>query len=200
VAEDRTSIIVEELKPARVNFSARLEDGRILVASARCPLLEAARVLLAKGVDPGTVLEMQHQGSAIVAMRGKLGKLAGLTVTENNKIGPTFAKYVPFDRAAIVDGRLSLQRLAQDGENELPGTLPPFEPDRISTRHAAVPTRVAPVPQNAETTIADAYRAALLRDAAQLPKRKRHQFLRQRLILIKREQAQHKDAQHGQHP
>jgi hypothetical protein len=32
--------------------------------------------------------------------------------------------------------------------------------------------------QHHHTTIADAYRAALLRGSAQLPKRKRHQFLR----------------------
>ena len=34
-----------------------------------------------------------------------------------------------------------------------------------------------------------AYRAALLRGAAQLPKRRRHQFLRQRLAQLKAEQA-----------
>lgn len=43
------------------------------------------------------------------------------------------------------------------------------------------------------TVVGEAYRQALLRGAAQLPKRKRHQFLKQRLILIKREQAQHKE-------
>jgi hypothetical protein len=50
------------------------------------------------------------------------------------------------------------------------------------------------------TTIAAAYRVALLRAASQIPKRLRHSFLRQRLILIGREQAQHKEAQHGHHP
>jgi hypothetical protein len=49
--------------------------------------------------------------------------------------------------------------------------------------------------------LAAAYRAALLRAASQIPKRLRHSFLRQCLILIKREQSQHKEeVGHGQHP
>lgn len=76
-------------------YAAQLGE-RVLVESARCPLLESARVLLAEDHDFETVLEMVHRGSPIVAMRGQLGKLAGLTVTENDRVGPIFSKYVPF--------------------------------------------------------------------------------------------------------
>lgn len=50
------------------------------------------------------------------------------------------------------------------------------------------------------TVVGEAYRSALLRGAAQLPKRERHAFLRQRLALIKlakarveQRQPQHKE-------
>jgi hypothetical protein len=87
------------VKPTGSNgrYSARLGE-RLLLASARCPLLESARLLLAEGVAPETVLEMQHSGSPIVAMRGRLGELAALTVVENKNEGPVFRKFVPFDR------------------------------------------------------------------------------------------------------
>jgi hypothetical protein len=61
------------------------------------------------------MLEMQHLGSAIVAMTGKLGRLADLNVIENDKVGPIFAKYMPFDRASLVEGHFPLQGGAQGG-------------------------------------------------------------------------------------
>jgi hypothetical protein len=59
-------------------FAARL-DGRELCVSTK-PFLDDARVLLAEGADPATVLEMRHDGSATVAMRSTVGTAAGLTV------------------------------------------------------------------------------------------------------------------------
>jgi hypothetical protein len=87
----------------RGRYSAWLGD-RVLVTSARTPLLDAARVLLAEGLDPATVLEMQHAGSAIVAMRGQSGKLARLTVRESDRDGPAFAPFKPFEHPPHVDG------------------------------------------------------------------------------------------------
>jgi len=80
-------------------FSTRLPDGRELVPRARCPLFESARVLVAEGRDPDTVLEMIHIGASHVAMSGRLRRLAELTVAEGANYGPDFAKFTPFDRA-----------------------------------------------------------------------------------------------------
>ena len=82
-------IIIEELKPKRTHFAARLEKGRVLIASTRCPLLESARLLLAEGHDPETRLELWHKGAA--SMTGLLGKLARLTVDEGTT-GPVFRR------------------------------------------------------------------------------------------------------------
>jgi hypothetical protein len=59
-------------------FTARL-GGRTLCTSTK-PFLDAARVLLAEGIDPETVLHMRHLGSATVALRSTIGTTAGLTV------------------------------------------------------------------------------------------------------------------------
>jgi hypothetical protein len=45
-------------------FEARV-DGRLICARSRQPFLDAARVLLAEGVDPAAVIVMRHAGSAI---------------------------------------------------------------------------------------------------------------------------------------
>jgi hypothetical protein len=74
-------------------FAARL-DGRELCASTK-PFLDAARVLMAEGVDPATVLQMRHADSATVAMRSTVGTAAGLTVLEGD-LGPRFAQWRAF--------------------------------------------------------------------------------------------------------
>jgi hypothetical protein len=90
----------------------------VLVPSARCPLLESARVLLAEDRAPDTVLELQHRGSPIVAMRGKIATFAGLTVTENDRLGPIFSKYVPFSGPVASDSAAVLQGVAQEAQIE----------------------------------------------------------------------------------
>jgi hypothetical protein len=60
-----------ELVPAGASkFTARL-DGRDLCVSTK-PFLDAARVLMAEGADPATVLQIRHDGSATVALRSTL--------------------------------------------------------------------------------------------------------------------------------
>jgi hypothetical protein len=71
-------------------------EGRELIASARTPLFDAARKLLALGHSPDTTLEMLHAGSTMVAMRGRIGKLAKLMVRENDAKGPTIGLWKPF--------------------------------------------------------------------------------------------------------
>ena len=61
-------------------FAGRL-DGRDLCVSTK-PLLDAARVLLAEGVDPEMVMQMHHLRSATLSLRSTVGAAAGLTVLE----------------------------------------------------------------------------------------------------------------------
>ena len=75
-------------------FSAFL--GEECLCTAREPLLSAARVLLARGIPPTTVLQMQHRGSATLSLRGEVGKLAALAVAESDETPPRFVKYRPF--------------------------------------------------------------------------------------------------------
>ena len=66
---------------------------RIILKSSRQPLLDAARVLLAEGVDPQARIQMRHAGANHVALSSTVGKAAKLTVDEHN--GTVFAKWKP---------------------------------------------------------------------------------------------------------
>ena len=59
-------------------FDARLKDSDELICEAtRQPLLDAARVMLARGVDPTTVICMVHaHAPAVVTMRATIGVAA----------------------------------------------------------------------------------------------------------------------------
>jgi len=45
-------------------------------------LLDAARILIARGYNPGTVLEMRHVGAAEAALTGPISVAAGLDVKD----------------------------------------------------------------------------------------------------------------------
>jgi hypothetical protein len=75
-------------------FDAHLE-GRCL-GSFREPLFASARVLLAEGVAPETVIFMQHKGDAYWSLRSTVGAAAASTILENDHIGPRLVKYRPF--------------------------------------------------------------------------------------------------------
>lgn len=79
-------------------FDAMTLDGTPLVAGARAPLLDSARVLVARGGDPDAVLVMRHSGSDTVALRARLGAAAALTVDENRAV---FARWKPFSHSAV---------------------------------------------------------------------------------------------------
>src|SRR5256885_1365763 len=68
--EQHLLIVVEPV--GRDRFSARL-DGRLLLQSSRMPFLDAARALIAEGINPSTVLVMRHAGSEVDALRARLG-------------------------------------------------------------------------------------------------------------------------------
>jgi hypothetical protein len=86
-------ILVSPIRTAPGRFQARLgSTGELLVESSRQPFADAARVLVEKGYDPAAVLEMKHEGSDIVALRGPLLKAARLSVEE----GANGPRFVPF--------------------------------------------------------------------------------------------------------
>jgi hypothetical protein len=64
-------------------------DGRVICASARLPLVAAAKALLAEGHAPETGIAMKHEGSTIVAMQGKIGTLAALADDAPTPEGPS---------------------------------------------------------------------------------------------------------------
>jgi hypothetical protein len=87
-------LLIVEPVGRRGKFAARL-DGRLLVRSSRTPFLDAARALIAEGVDPSTVLVTRHAGSEVDALRARLGVAAGLTVREDRG-APEFVRHRAF--------------------------------------------------------------------------------------------------------
>jgi hypothetical protein len=79
---------------------AAFQGGRLLAVSSE-PLCAAARILLAEGHPPGTTLGMRHQGAPDIALRGRLGAAAKLTVRENKTAGPDFRRWEPFSSRRV---------------------------------------------------------------------------------------------------
>ena len=84
--------IVIEVRPIGGGKFAVKHAGRLLIGSTATPFCDAARRLLAEGFPPGSVLGMRHQGKADIALRGKLGHAARLTVREDES-PPRFARW-----------------------------------------------------------------------------------------------------------
>jgi hypothetical protein len=77
-----------------------------VIARSDQPLVDAARVLLARGFDPATPLTMRHQGSVHDSFKPlPIGAWAGWTYTERDKGGVTMAAWMP--RAASRGGQKS---------------------------------------------------------------------------------------------
>lgn len=91
------TITVASAGPGR--YSASL-DGRELCRS-RLPFFDAARVLQAEGTEGNTLLEMLWEGTDRIALRSTVGAAAGLTVVENERLGPALAPYRPFAVARV---------------------------------------------------------------------------------------------------
>ena len=77
-------------------------DGRWIAKRSTTPFCDAARVLLAEGVRPETVLVMRHEGSPHDALRSTVGAAAGLTVADDNGGKPIFRKWSPHDREGTI--------------------------------------------------------------------------------------------------
>lgn len=69
-------------------FDGKVNDRTIVTRSTQ-PLLDAARVLLADGVEPSTRIVMRHAGSMVDALISTIGAAAKLTVEEGER-APTF--------------------------------------------------------------------------------------------------------------
>jgi hypothetical protein len=99
-AERPALVIVVSTVRAPGRFEARLAGtDNLLVASSRQPLVDAARVLIAHGHDPGAAVVMKHRGSDTVALSARLGIAAGLAVDEAGR--PRFTRWMPFFRGAV---------------------------------------------------------------------------------------------------
>jgi len=74
-------ILARETASRRGRFDAWY-DGEKIVSSSRTPFLSAARVLMKRGLDPNTILEMRTGQNETPSLRGPIGKAAGLGVVE----------------------------------------------------------------------------------------------------------------------
>ena len=91
----RTTTLRLDVRPSSGSggtFDIRLGDR--LLCTSETPLLTAARVLLGEGVDPNTVLEMWWPRSTEFALRGRVRRLARMTVRHGRFGAPVFARFV----------------------------------------------------------------------------------------------------------
>jgi hypothetical protein len=71
-------------------------DGRLVVADVKEPFLDAARVLLAQGLDPAARYVMRRSSDGPDALVSTLGQAARLTVSDNDTEGPVFRPWKPY--------------------------------------------------------------------------------------------------------
>ena len=93
--------------------------------TSRTPLFSIARKLIGAGLaDEDTELEMIWAGSISVAMRGRAGMLAKLTVREDEKESPRIALWKPHSfRAVSPRNRFSGEPATPIAETVLPALL-----------------------------------------------------------------------------
>jgi hypothetical protein len=70
---------------------------REFASSSPTPLFDAARTLLAEGVDPATPVAMRHAGADHDALRTTVRTAARLTVADSNQGKPVFKPYRPYN-------------------------------------------------------------------------------------------------------
>jgi hypothetical protein len=71
-----------------------LFEGRLIITRSSQPLLDRARALLAKGIDPRTRILMRHVGADADALRSTVGRAAKLSIREGDD-APRFKDWVP---------------------------------------------------------------------------------------------------------
>jgi hypothetical protein len=90
------TILVAETAKRRGLFTAALPDGRRLVHASRTPFCDTARVLMAEGYDPAETLQMCREIGGTIALSGKLGEVARVTVTDPDHGRPHFIWFRPY--------------------------------------------------------------------------------------------------------
>src|SRR5262245_20253377 len=71
--------------------------GAMIGQPSSQPMLDAARVLLELGCDPGEVIELWHEGASEWALRSTIGVAARLTVIDRpSRSPPRFELWQPF--------------------------------------------------------------------------------------------------------
>jgi hypothetical protein len=73
--------------------------GEVLVNSSVQPLLDAAHVLLSRGITGRA--EMWRASLPYACMAGEIAELAKWKIREDEKIGPTFVHWKPFPAARM---------------------------------------------------------------------------------------------------
>ena len=126
MTENVIRIVVTPASPGR--FDAFLPDGHALLRDVYEPLLDAAKLLADQGVDPDTVLVMRHQGRSFDAMRGRLGKLAKLTIREGRR-GPEYHRRADAPTTSAAGPRMTAADLTRgeepdDDKGALAGRMP----------------------------------------------------------------------------
>jgi hypothetical protein len=96
----RLVVASETDSPGR--FTARLEStGELLVSGSRQPLVDGARVLLARGFDPATPLTMRMEGKAYDSFQPMpIGQWAKWTYEESEKTALRRVRWMPFAEGA----------------------------------------------------------------------------------------------------
>ena len=74
-------------------------DGQVVVSRSRVPVLDAARWCAGQGKDG--ILEVWRYGGSGPCMIAEIGKAATRTILENERHGPRFVKWHPFERTAV---------------------------------------------------------------------------------------------------
>ena len=102
------------VRPRGRGSFAAFQGGRLLAVSTE-PFCTAARILLAEGYPPGTIIGMRHQGALDIALRARLGAAAKLTVAEADD-PPRFRRWKPSPfRAVSPPARFSAPPLSDIG-------------------------------------------------------------------------------------
>jgi hypothetical protein len=119
-------------------FTARLEStGELIVERTRHPLVDGARELLARGLDPATPLTVRHEGKSYDSFQPlPIGKWAGWTYEERDRDGLRCVRWMP--RAIHAEGQKSgsepvVVLEGREAENRFHGGAP----QRPSTLSAA---------------------------------------------------------------